>query len=281
MLVLHGSDLQIGRPYRPRAAEAFLSLAEDLAPDVVVVAGDLTQRAKVREYEIARQLLEDLRGLPVVVAPGNHDVPLYRIWERLFSPYRNWRRYVAPELDSVTRVPGGTVVALNSSAPGRAIVSGRIHPAQVRWASGAFEGAAETDARILVIHHHFVATPQRQGGAPLPGAADLLREFEAMGVDIILGGHVHQTHLTTSRALVPGPDPGIPLVACGTTASSRGRGPEAGVNSLNVVRIEDTSIRVTPHRFDPSASTFRPHAARVFPRPGSRTVSSAGSGGSP
>jgi 3',5'-cyclic AMP phosphodiesterase CpdA len=281
MRILQGSDLQIGKPFRPRVADAFVSMARDLDPEVVVLAGDLTQRAKVHEYEIARQLLADLAGVPVVVTPGNHDVPLYRIWERVLSPYRNWRTYVGPRLDTVTRIPGATVVALNSSAPRRAIVSGRIRPAQVRWASGAFEGMPESDVRILVIHHHFVATPDRRGGAPLPGADGLLREFESMGVDVILGGHVHQTHLTTSRALVPGPGSGIPLVACGTTASSRGRGQEADVNSLNVVCIDDVSVSVTPHRFDPSSGVFRPQAVRVFPRPGSRTVSRVGAGGSP
>lgn len=281
MLILQGSDLQIGKPFRPRVADAFISMAADLSPDVVVLAGDLTQRAKVREYEVARELLDDLAQVPVVVTPGNHDVPLYRIWERMLSPYRNWRTHVGPHLDTVTRIPGATVVALNSSAPRRAIVSGRIRPSQVRRASQAFEGIAEGDARVLVIHHHFVATPDRKGGSPLPGAAGLLRDFEAMGVDVILGGHVHQTHLTSSRALVPGSGPGIPLIACGTTASSRGRGREAGLNSLNVVHVEDVSVSVTPHRFDPGAGAFRAQTARVFPRPGGRTVSRAETGGSP
>lgn len=281
MLILHASDLQVGKPYRPRVAEALLHLAVDLSPDLVVLAGDLTQRAKVREYQIARRLLAELDPIPVVVTPGNHDVPLYRIWERLLWPYRNWRTFVGPHLDTITRIPGATVVALNSSAPRRAIVSGHVSAAQVRWAAGAFESAPEDDARILVIHHHFVATPDGTGGSPLHGGAKLLRQFETMGVDAILGGHVHQTHLTTSRALVAGQGPGIPLIACGTTTSSRGRGPEAGGNSVNVVRIEDDVVQVTPHRFDPPASGFRPLAPRVFPRPGGRAVSSTGRGGSP
>ena len=280
MLILHASDLQIGKPYRPRVAEALLDFARDLAPDLVVLAGDLTQRAKVREYQIARRLLADLGPIPVVVTPGNHDVPLYRIWERVLWPYRNWRAFVGPELDTVTRIPGATLVALNSSAPRRAIVSGHISAAQVRWAAAAFEGVPEDDARILVIHHHFVATPDRTGGSPLRGGGELLRQFESMGVDVILGGHVHQTHLTTSRALVPGPGAGIPLIACGTTTSSRGRGPEAGQNAANVIRMEDAVVHVTPHRFDPQTSGFRPLAAQAFPRPGGRAVSSRERGGS-
>ena len=123
MLILHASDLQTGKPFRPRAAEDLVALAHTLVPDVVVIAGDLTQRAKAREYQAVRALLDRMAPLPVVVTPGNHDVPLYRVWERLLAPYRNWRRAIAPELDTVTRVRGATVVALNSSAPRRAIVA--------------------------------------------------------------------------------------------------------------------------------------------------------------
>lgn len=266
MVILHGSDLQIGRPYRPRAAEAFVALARTLEPELVVVAGDLTQRAKAGEYRTARAFLDGLAPFPVVVTPGNHDVPLYRAWERLFAPYRKWRRHISPELDSVTRVEGATVVALNASAPRRAIVSGRLDAAQLEFARAAFAATAPKDLRVLVTHHHFVPTPDGVGGRPLPGAPRLLAAFEAMGVDLILGGHVHRTHLSESRALVPGEGPGIPLVACGTTASSRGRGPEAGENTLNVLRVGADAVEVESRRYDAGAGAFLPGAVHRFPR---------------
>jgi 3',5'-cyclic AMP phosphodiesterase CpdA len=269
----------VGKPFRPDVAEAFFSLIGVLEPDLVVVAGDLTQRAKRREYETVQTLLAKAGPVPLVVTPGNHDVPLYRFWERLIDPYRNWRRYVSADLDTVTRVPGATVVALNSSAPRRAIVAGRVRDEQVALARSAFSSLPEDEARLLVIHHHFVPTPDRKGGAPLPGAEKLLGEFEAMGVDVVLGGHVHQTHLSTSRALVPGEGEGIPLVACGTTASSRGRGPESDANSLNVVRLHTDVIEVTPHRFDTASGVFRPRKAHTFPRRGVHSAPSPQGGG--
>lgn len=266
MVILHGSDLQIGRPYLPGAAAAFVALAHELRPDLVVVAGDLTQRAKVAEFRIACELLDELAPLPVVTTPGNHDVPLYRFWERLAAPYANWRRFVGPALDTVTRVGGASVVALNSSAPRRAIVGGRLSRAQLAFARRAFQAAPRTDVRILVTHHHFVRPPDGEGGRPLPGAAGLLRAFEEMGVELILGGHVHQTHLGTSRSLVQGPGEGIPLVACGTTSSWRGRGPEEGLNSLNVVRIVDATIVVETRRFREGGG-FTRESERTFARP--------------
>lgn len=276
MVILHGSDLQVGGPYRRDVAQAFLDFARALSPDVVVIAGDLTQRAKAAEYRVVRSLLDALAPLPVVVTPGNHDVPLYRFWERLVAPYANWRRFVANDLDSVTRVAGATVVALNSSAPRRAIVSGRVDASQVAFANTAFQNAAPGDAKVLVVHHHFLAMADGLGGRPLPGAERLLREFEAMGVELILGGHVHQTHLRTSRDLISGPGPGIPLVACGTTASSRGRGPETGHNSLNVVRLSPDGVEVVSHRFDVTQARFVPGPVRLFSAETSSTARGAG-----
>lgn len=267
MVILHGSDLQVGKPYRPQVAEAFVTLAATLEPDLIVVSGDLTQRAKAREYRIVREFLGALpEGTPVVVTPGNHDVPLYRVWERILMPYRNWRRFMGPDLDTVLRVDGATVVALNSSAPRRAIVAGRIDPEQVAFAHRSFAASPESDARILVAHHHFYPTDPPEGGTPLPRARGLLEAFEEMGVDLILGGHVHQTHITPSRALVPGDGPGIPIVACGTTASSRGRGVEVGQNTLNVIRVDASAIEVTPHRMDAGAGHFIPGEPRTFSR---------------
>ncbi len=279
MLILHGSDLQIGKPYRPRVADAFLELARTLDPDLVVVSGDLTQRAKASEFRVARAFLDALpEGVPSVVTPGNHDVPLYRVWERLFVPYRNWRRFIAPDVDTVLHVEGATVVALNSSAPRSAIVAGRIDASRLALARSAFAAAAPGDARIVVVHHHFVPTPDGRGGSPLPNAARLLEAFEEMEVDLVLGGHVHQTHVTTSRALVRGDGPGIPLVACGTTTSSRGRGVEADQNTLTVVRLERDVVEVTPHRLDPRSARFLPVETRTLPRPSGSTARAAGGG---
>lgn len=267
LTILHASDLQFGKPYVEAAGRAFVSLAHAVEPDVVVVAGDLTQRAKSREFDGVRALLADLPDVPIVTTPGNHDVPLYRVWERLFFPYRNWRRGVSPELDTVVHVPGATFVALNSSAPRRAVVGGRIDDRQVAFARRAFRDAPPDDLRALVVHHHFVATPDGRGGRVLPRGRALLRAFEDMGVELILGGHVHQAHRYSSRVLVPGPGPGIALVACGTTTSTRGRGAEAGANSLNVIRVSDDAFEVVTHRFDPPSGVFAPRSPVRIPRP--------------
>ncbi len=256
LTVLHTSDLQIGKPYRPEAAEALVREADRLKPDLVVVAGDLTQRAKAREFKVARALMGRLGPAPVVVTPGNHDVPLYRVWERLLDPYRNWKRYVSPRLDTVTSVEGATVVALSSAAPRRAIVGGRLRDEQVVFAADAFAGAPKQHVRILVVHHHFVVTDDGSGGHPLPGARGHLDAFGRMGIDLLLGGHVHQTRILEPddhRTGVP-----FPVISCDTTTSWRGRGAEADLNSMNVIRIGPDRIEVVPHRLVPGGARFEP-----------------------
>jgi 3',5'-cyclic AMP phosphodiesterase CpdA len=231
-----------------------------------VVSGDLTQRAKVREFEMAQSILERLPRVPHIVTPGNHDVPLFRILERFFDPYRNWRMGISPELNGVTRIEGATFVTLNSSAPRRAIVNGRIDDHQIDLARRAFETAPPDDVRGLVIHHHFVPVPDGKGGRTLPRARHLVAQFESMRVDFVLGGHVHQTHITTSRDLVEGPGPAVPLIACGTTTSWRGRGLEADLNSLNVIRVTTGEVSVVPHVLEAGGDAFEPRQPVVFSR---------------
>lgn len=266
LTILHASDLQCGSPFVPRAAEALVRFARDLDPDVIVISGDLTQRAKPQEFTAAVELMKRLPDVPKVITPGNHDVPVFRVFERILMPYRNWRGYTGTELNAVTRLPGATFVALNSSTPWAAIVAGRVEPWQVELARRAFDESPPGDVRALVVHHHFVPTADGTGGIPLPGAPELLAAFEAMHVDLILGGHVHRTHVHTSRQLLPGGSGGIPLIACGTTTSRRGRGPEARTNSLNVVRVLGSVIEIVPHLLTADDDEFGPVDAIVFPR---------------
>ena len=170
LTIVHGSDLHFGPPYVPAAGEAFLRSIEELDPDVIVLSGDFTQRAKREQYAEARAYINRLPQKPLVVTPGNHDVPLYRVFERMFAPYRNYREYISADLDCVLRVEGATFVSLNSTAPLRAITNGRIRPWQLDLAEQAFGRTPAEDARIVVAHHHFAPAPDYEGGQVMPKA---------------------------------------------------------------------------------------------------------------
>ena len=268
LTLLHASDLQAGTPYLPDAAEALVDLYQETGPDVVVVSGDLTQRAKPREFETAHRLLERFAPTPIVVTPGNHDVPLYRFWERALRPYRAWRGFQPGErLDTVVSTEGATFVALNSAAPHRAIVNGRIRAEQLAFAERAFAAAPADDWRIIVTHHHFVPVPSGHGSPPIPGAEVAVRRFLEMGADLVLGGHVHQLHLHTSED-VPGVSAGgrgLPILATGTATSRRGRGPERDRNSVCVHRLSEGTLRIEPWMREPDGRAFERREAIEMP----------------
>ncbi len=194
--VLHGSDLHFGRPHAPAAAADFLSLAHATSPDLIALSGDFTQRAKNREYEAASAYLKRLPQVPLVVTPGNHDVPLYRIRERASAPFRNYRRWIADELDSEHHVDGAVVVAMNTTTPERAIVNGNLDDRQLERAAAAFARAGNGGLRALVVHHALVGAPGGDRIATLPRARRIVRRLAEMGVELVLFGHLHRAFVS-------------------------------------------------------------------------------------
>jgi 3',5'-cyclic AMP phosphodiesterase CpdA len=272
LTILHGSDLHFGEPYLPQAGQAFVKAARGVEPDLVIISGDLTQRAKVHEFEAAREYLDRLPDAPLVVTPGNHDVPLYRIFERIFDPYRNYRAYISEDLDTVTRLPGAVVVSLNSAAPRSAIVNGRIRRHQMELAARVFQDAAEDDVRIVVAHHHLAPAPDYEGDTQLPNAKRILDAFSDMGVELIFGGHLHRAYIGNSLDVYPGRDRqhGVVIVQSGTTTSRRGRAREQAKNSFNVVRVAPKHLEVTHYMFFEEIEGFAPFSMHAFPRRASR-----------
>jgi 3',5'-cyclic AMP phosphodiesterase CpdA len=270
LTILHISDLHFGPPYVPHVGEAVLRAARELSPRIIVASGDFTQRAKREQYAAARAFLARLPEVPIIVVPGNHDVPLYRVIERVFAPYALYREYIAHELDSVRRLDDAVIVALNSTAPLRAITNGRIDDWQLDFCARAFAGAPPDAARIVVAHHHFAPAPDYEGGDVMPRAKRAIDRFAALGVELILGGHLHRAYIGNSLDLYPGRDRehGIIIVQSGTSTSRRGRGREREKNSLNLVRIGEDGVRVTHYMYFDDVRGFAPISRHVFPRAG-------------
>ena len=266
--ILHASDVHFGKPYNATVGEAFQVAARAVAADLIVVSGDLTQRAKVREFQAARAWLDRLPRVPLVITPGNHDVPLYRVAERVFAPYRNYRAYISDHLDSMVRVPGAVVVSLNSTAPLRAIINGRIDRRQLDFAARVFQDADPADTRILVAHHPLAPAPDYEAGGAMPGAREVLNALNGMAVELILGGHLHRSYIGNSMDVYPGADRehGIVIAQSGTTSSFRGRAPERAKNSFNVVRIAADHLEITHFMYVSELGRFAPFSMHAFPR---------------
>jgi len=270
LTMLHISDLHFGRPYVEHVGEAVVRAAHELAIDVIVVSGDFTQRAKRHEYEAARAFLDRLPRLPLIVVPGNHDVPLYRVFERIFAPHELYREYISDELNAVHHVENAVIVALDSTSPLRAITNGRLDSSQLEFCERAFADAPPGAARIVVTHHHLAPAPDYEGGQVMPRAKRAMDCFSRLGVEMVLGGHLHRAYIGNSLDVYPGMDRehGIIIVQSGTTTSRRGRAREREKNTLNLVRIGEDRVRITHYMYFEELQGFAPISRHVFPRAG-------------
>lgn len=191
--LFHISDVHFG--VEDRAALAAVAEAVALEqPDAVVCTGDLTQRAKHSEYAAARDWFASL-GVPVVLEPGNHDMPYYNPWERFTDPFRRYnalRAAVADGFESpdVVLVPLRTTVRAQTRFPWS---DGVVKPAALRSALEAIRALKEAgDARtVIVIAHHPLLGDEGKGENPTIGGDNAFAQLAAAGADAVISGHVH------------------------------------------------------------------------------------------
>ena len=206
--LLHVSDIHFGPKHDSRAAAAVMGLVEERKPDLVVISGDLTQRAKPEQF---REAHDWVRRLPVpwIAVPGNHDVPLYRVWERVFSPFGAYRDHFQQELEP-TFADGELTVAGINTAYNWTFKNGRIDSKRLRDLSTRFAGAERPTAgdlrptRIAVLHHPLVPGPGFGDQMVLTHAEETAAALAEAGVELVLSGHLHYGYLVpVGRRLSP------------------------------------------------------------------------------
>jgi 3',5'-cyclic AMP phosphodiesterase CpdA len=280
--ILHISDLHFGPPFVPAVAEALLQTIPALAPDAVVVSGDLTQRARRNQFEEARKFFDRMSDYPMLVIPGNHDVALWRIFERLFRPHALYCEIISPDLNPVLHVGNAVLVGLDSTAPRRSISNGRLDRHQLKHSEKAFAGVPDDKVRIVVAHHQFAPGHDRVFDVSMPGARRAIDCFVEQKVEMILGGHLHRSYIGNSLDFFPGHhrDRGVIIVQCGTTTSSRGKGRERDENTFNLIETGEQTLTVTHYVYFEEVCRFAPLSKHSFPRPG-RALEVAGYGRAP
>ncbi|GAA5236861.1 metallophosphoesterase [Verticiella sediminum] len=227
MRILHLSDPHFGTE-RPQVLTALQALAERLAPDVVLLSGDITQRARRWQFAAARAFADTLPA-PVVAVPGNHDLPLFNLWARWRNPYGNYRRAFGQRLEPVFAEPRLLVVGVNSTRAGRH-KNGEVTPEQVARVSGHLAAALPGQLRIVMLHHPVRAWSQGDRKNLLIGRASAVPAWLAAGADLILGGHIHLPYVLPLAG--DGSRSGWAIQA-GTALSSRVR--ENVSNSVNLI----------------------------------------------
>lgn len=233
---VHLSDLHFGA-HDDRLVSAVEREVDAAAPDLVIISGDFTQRARTEQFQEACRFLERLRdaGHEVLAVPGNHDVPLYDVLRRFLSPLTRYKRFVDDVLCPFHQLPGAAVLGINT-ARSLTIKDGRINREQIDHIRESFARVPKGAAKILVTHHPLFALPVDDAGIlgdPVGRQELALDAINELGVDLLLAGHNHRASTHHARDLVTRAG-GALVVQAGTATSVRLREEEQSFNILEV-----------------------------------------------
>ncbi|HEV1993271.1 MAG TPA: metallophosphoesterase family protein [Candidatus Acidoferrum sp.] len=256
----HLSDLHFGR-IEPATVQALLATVTEARPDVVVVSGDLTQRAKEREFQEARRFLDALPS-PQIVVPGNHDVPLYNVLARTLKPLRNYQRYITQDLEPFYFDDEITIVGINT-ARSLTFKSGRINRRQVARSCARLEACGENRTRIIISHHPFDLPESRELHGLVGRAHMAMAGFARCRVDLILSGHLHISHTSESAPRYKIPGHSALVIHAGTATSSRARGE---LNSFNILQVDRSSVSIQCLTWNHERGSFLLSATAQFHR---------------
>ena len=242
--IAHLSDVHFGH-HDPAVAEAAEAFLYERRPDLVVISGDFTQRARVAQYKMACAFVDRIEksGLPVLAVPGNHDVPLYDIARRFFRPLERYKRFIDDDLCPYWENDDVAVLGINT-ARSLTIKDGSVSYDQLHRIREAFNDVAKGKLRILVTHHPLVAMPIGEEGMLTEVANrsdDALAAAADAGVDVLLAGHFHRSFHKSAREMVETARPAL-VVQAGTATSTRLRGGEH--QSFNWLETGKESVTV-------------------------------------
>ncbi len=257
--LVHLSDLHFGA-HDDRLVFAVEQEVERARPDLVVISGDFTQRARTEQFQEACRFLERLRdaGHEVLAVPGNHDVPLYDVLRRFLSPLTRYKRFVDDVLCPFHQLPGAAVLGINT-ARSLTIKDGRINREQIDHIRESFAKVPEGHAKVLVTHHPLFALPVDDAGLlgdPVGRQELALDAVNELGVDLLLAGHNHRASTHHARDLVTRAG-GALVVQAGTATSVRLREEEQSFNILDVEAdtVSLSLMRWDGERYDPAVPT--------------------------
>lgn len=258
--VVHLSDLHFGSVNEAIIAPLIRTI-NDLRPDVVAVSGDLTQRARSRQFQEARAFLDALPR-PQIVVPGNHDIPLHNVFLRFAQPLENYRRYITDELRPFYADDEIAILGVNT-ARSLTIKGGRINKTQVAWIREKFCALGPDVIKIVVTHHPFDLPAGRDERDIVGRAGMALRELSNCGADLFLAGHLHVSHTGHTKMRYKLGGRMALVVQAGTASSTRSRGE---VNSFNVIRLAHSDISIERLAWQPSQTTFKTSVTDRFRR---------------
>ena len=266
--LVHLSDLHFGR-VDDTLLEPLRKRIHALEPHLVVVSGDLTQRAKPDQFREAKAFLESL-PTPQLVVPGNHDVPLFNVFQRVLSPLGKYKRIVTSDLEPEFIDDEIAVIGLNTT---RSFVwkDGSINSKQVEHVKSRICNLDEHIIKVVVTHHPFDVPKDHNDAEIVDKAERAMKAFAQCGADLLLSGHLHKTHTVSANERYKTDGHSALIVQAGTATSTRERGE---TNSFNCLRLTSEDIVIERWQWNSFSKVFELgpterylHAANGWHRP--------------
>ena len=254
--ILHLSDLHYGHS-DPELEDPLVATISELMPDLVVISGDFTQRARWSQFRAARVLIDRIEA-PVLAVPGNHDTPLDNLYRRFVTPFHRYRKHISPELEPALEDEDMSVVGVNT-VNRFSWQRGKISRRTIRRVCDAFD-AQQGKLKVVVLHHPLEHGPTVDKRL-MRGASRALSELSDCGADVVLSGHLHTASAAPFTAA-----PGLLFVQAGTGLSTRLRGE---TNNFNLLDVDGPRVSVTTWtaaRDDGGTPAFAPGESATYAR---------------
>ena len=244
------SDLHFGRVDNT-LLEPLRERVHALQPHLVVVSGDLTQRAKPQQFREAKAFLDSLPK-PQLVVPGNHDVPLYNVFQRVFTPLSKYKRIVTSDLSPEFIDDEIAVIGVNT-ARSFVVKDGRINSKQIEHVRSRICALDEGIVKIVVTHHPFDVPKDHNQSEIVDEAEEAMQAFAQCGADLLLSGHLHKTNTTSSAERYKTAGHAALIVQAGTATSTRERGE---TNSFNCLRLTPDDVVIERWQWNSHSKIF-------------------------
>ncbi|MDQ3020060.1 MAG: metallophosphoesterase [Bacteroidota bacterium] len=235
--IAHISDLHFGTEDKV-IAEGLLKDIEEKVPSIVVISGDLTQRARTSQFKAAKEYLDKIH-FPKIVVPGNHDIPLFDVIRRFLFPLTRYYKYITEDLKPFYMDDEMAILGINT-ARSFTWKNGRISEEQIQTIKEKLCPIKMPLIEILVIHHQFIPSPDNDSVSLVGRAEKALDVIDECGIDLVLAGHLHEGFTGDVQTYHPGRR-SIIVAQAGTAISNRRR---EDPNSYNFITLDDKIIDI-------------------------------------
>lgn len=232
--IIHLSDLHFGTEI-PSVLTSLVETLNHLNPDLIIVSGDLTQRALTSQFHRAANFLKQLNAKHILCVPGNHDISLHNVFERFLYPFRQYQKFINNELFPVYNDDNVAVLGINSVTPYKHM-SGFVTTQQLDYVNNFFAQYDPKIIRILVMHHNLVHSERHK---IINDAEKIITLFSQCNINLILSGHIHYAYIEQLKRNYFSHN--MYVITAGTPISTRTIEP----NSFNIIELEHSHFTLS------------------------------------